>query len=136
MAVRHSEFRRHPHEVYVEDAWFVDALADRESFRGGVHDPTVGSSTIPRSCEALGIPDTGADIVDRGWPGTRVQDFLTDGTPRAHIVTNPPYILTEQFIHHALRHVSGKVEFLTRLAFLEGMRRYETLYSVTPPARV
>lgn len=79
------------------------------------------------------------DIHDYG-AGYRVQDYLfgldehfsrTDWT-----VTNPPFKLAEQFIERALRLSRVGVAMLVRTAFLEGVGRFERLFSQTPPAVV
>lgn len=51
-------------------------------------------------------------------------------------ITNPPFRLAEQFIEKALAtsHVGAAV--IVRAAFLEGIGRFERLFSVTPPAYV
>jgi hypothetical protein len=61
-------------------------------------------------------------------------DFLA-GPPAARdvslIVSNPPYLLAEQFFHRALSLVAydGHVAFLLRLSFLGGQRRANTIWS-------
>lgn len=73
---------------------------------------------------------------------TRVADFLgLDAVPPRieksgvdWIITNPPFRLAPEFILRslALRPRCG-VAMLTRLAFLEGVGRYETLFRPAPP---
>ncbi len=64
-------------------------------------------------------------------------DFLRDRPKRSGrdgwslIVSNPPYLLAEPFVHNALALVreGGHVAFLLRLSFLCGQRRYGTLWA-------
>jgi hypothetical protein len=77
-----------------------------------------------------------SDINDYGV-GYPVQDYLfgpdsffslTDWT-----FMNPPFRLASQFIDKALRLSKVGVAAIVRSAFLEGIERYETLFSVRPP---
>jgi hypothetical protein len=133
---RSSGYERHPTDFYIEDGWAIQKFLDAESFTGSVHDPACGTGQIPEACRRRGLIATGADIIDRGWPGTVVQDFLVDADWHTHVITNPPYKLAGKFIMHALEHCGGKVAVLVRHTFLEGAGRYRMLFSVKPPARV
>jgi glycosidase len=74
----------------------------------------------------------GSDLVDRGF-GEGGVDFLADRTPRHSIVTNPPFVLAERFIHHALE-VAERVAVIVPLAFSAGQRRCRSLFLPHPPA--
>ena len=83
-----------------------------------------------------------SDIHDYGWNGqNRVVDFLYPGSEGDvgpgepdWIITNPPFRLAAQFAHRCVQ-VGPRMGFalLTRIAFLEGVGRYEELFSVAPP---
>jgi hypothetical protein len=84
------------------------------------------------------------DLVDRGY-GIGGMDFFSmgnvetrDACPVDSIVTNPPYAdgLAEAFVHKGLNLAREKVCMLMRLAFLEGGKRYNSLFKDTPPHRV
>jgi hypothetical protein len=49
------------------------------------------------------------------------------------IITNPPFRLGAQFIEAARARASVGAAMLVRIAFLEGVGRYEDLFSKTPP---
>jgi len=75
-----------------------------------------------------------ADAFDYG-AGFPVEDYLF-GIPPAPIdwtVFNPPFRLAEEFIQRAIATSKRGVAAIVRAAFLEGMGRYERLYSVSPP---
>jgi hypothetical protein len=79
--------------------------------------------------EAFDIHDYGA-----GFP---VRDYLFG--PIAHVdwtITNPPFRLAEQFIARALETSDRGVAVIVRSAFLEGVGRYDRLFSQTPPTGV
>ena len=83
-----------------------------------------------------------SDIHDYGWSEqARVVDFLYPGSeaeagarPPSWIITNPPFRLAEQFARRCIE-VGPSVGFamLVRVAFLEGVGRFNELFSVSPP---
>jgi hypothetical protein len=77
-----------------------------------------------------------SDVHDYG-AGYTVRDYLfglnshwgrTDWT-----ITNPPFKLAEQFIERAIALSNRGVAMLVRSAFLEGIGRFERLFSLRPP---
>lgn len=86
-----------------------------------------------------------SDIQDYGLPGAMQHDFLMPYLPHAvkwsgtdidWIVANPPFRLAEQFITRALEIATEGVAMIVRTSFLEGVGRYENLYSKKPPSIV
>lgn len=67
-------------------------------------------------------------------------DFLTvsknDLPPIDWMITNPPFGLAQQFIEKGLEVSNKGVAVLVRSAFLEGVKRFEELYTKTPPTIV
>jgi hypothetical protein len=78
-----------------------------------------------------------ADVHDYGV-GFAVRDYLfgPDPAPVDWTITNPPFRLAEQFIDRALRTSRIGCAFILRSAFLEGVGRFERLFSVKPPSMV
>lgn len=76
------------------------------------------------------------DIVDRGYPNTIVQDFLTWKTDKKFdaIITNPPYSLATEFIYKSmdLLNDNGQMAMFLKINFLEGQKR-KKLYNLYPP---
>lgn len=84
----------------------------------------------------LGCKVYSSDIEDRGYG--EVQDFLTAGTcPEGcrSIITNPPYKYAMEFVKHSLSLLpeNGWCVMFLKTTFLEGQKRWEELFSVTPP---
>ena len=77
-----------------------------------------------------------SDVHDYGC-GFAVEDYLFghDALFSETDITfmNPPFRLAAQFIERALRLSRIGVAAIVRTAFLEGIERYETLYSIRPP---
>jgi hypothetical protein len=122
-------------DFYPTPAWATHALLDMEGFTGPIWEPACGDGAMSRVLIARGQEVTSTDLFDRAY-GTPGVDFLKEDRRTVNIVTNPPYVLAEHFVHAALRQASGKVAMLLRLAFLEGGARQRTLFGPYPPARV
>lgn len=52
------------------------------------------------------------------------------------IITNPPFRLAAEFAHTAIDRATHGVALLVRSAFLEGIDRYKTLFSVRKPKAI
>lgn len=78
-----------------------------------------------------------ADVHDYG-AGFPVSDYLFGPLPERvdWTITNPPFKLAEQFIQRALDSSRQGVAVIVRAAFLEGIGRFERLYSKSPPSHV
>ena len=67
---------------------------------------------------------TGMDLVDRGYPGTIVADFLTYKTDKKYegIITNPPYSLAKEFVEKGMELLEddGQMAMFLKIQFLEG----------------
>lgn len=81
------------------------------------------------------------DIFDYGWDGMDAQaDFLFPTTvapePIDWVVMNPPFRLAEQFIEKAWNVARFGCAAIVRTSFLEGVGRYQRLFSKNPPTIV
>jgi hypothetical protein len=80
-----------------------------------------------------------SDVHDYG-AGFPVRDYLwgaeSDLSRTDWTITNPPFRLAEQFIERALATSNVGCAVILRSAFLEGMGRFERLFSTRPPAYV
>lgn len=75
------------------------------------------------------------DIFDYGFEDqSEVVDFLFASNSVDWIVANPPFRLAEQFIEHAGKNASHGFAMIVRSAFLEGVGRYNNLFSQKPPS--
>lgn len=83
-----------------------------------------------------------SDIHDYGLEGAFQHDFLMPFTPQIMkwavaspnwVISNPPFRLAEQFIARALEVANVGVAMIVRTSFLEGIGRYENLFSKRPP---
>lgn len=67
------------------------------------------------------------EVGDFLWPSDVMEDW---------IITNPPFALADQFAHVALRRARHGVALLVRTTFLEGIGRYNDLFSINPPTDI
>jgi hypothetical protein len=80
-----------------------------------------------------------SDLVDRGYYGTDIKDFLNTNTYwNGDILTNPPYKYAKEFVLKALDSINNghKVIFFLKCQFLEGQERLKTIYKNNPPKYV
>jgi len=139
-------------DFFVTPGDAVRGLLYHEKFTGTIHEPACGNGAIVN--EIRNNPVTYADKYYHPWVVTNPEkesisysydlmfdinhrkDYLSDTTIRDNVVTNPPYIVAEEFAHHAIKHTRRKVAFLVRLMFLEGQRRVRKLHLVHRPSRI
>jgi hypothetical protein len=76
------------------------------------------------------------DLHDYGYGETGV-DFLSPlSNSVEYIITNPPFNKAEQFALTALHRATKGVALLVRSSFLEGVGRYQRLFTPHPPSQV
>ena len=77
-----------------------------------------------------------SDIFDYGV-GFPQGDYLFEPQPEVDwTITNPPFRLAEQFIARAFETSRFGVAMIVRSAFLEGIGRYNNLFSANPPSTI
>lgn len=121
--------------------WATRALMAHPIMRGQngcVMEPAAGRGYMARALgEYFDTVYTG-DVKNYGYHLNFVGSYLK--MPPYYnmdwIITNPPFKLAEQFIDKALREAGTGVAMLVRTSFLEGVGRYERLYSRCPPSAV
>ena len=124
---RHTHAER-GHDLYETPSVAVEALLRVLALpKGSVWEPACGRGAIANVLRAHGRHVVCGDLIDYGTDPTAIygMDFLkTTKVPDGVgcIVTNPPYILANEFTAHALK-LCPNVVMLLRLAFLESERR-------------
>lgn len=116
-------WQREEHEHYVEPEWCSKRLFEVEKFDGLIWDPCCGFGRIPDSAKAAGYGALAGDIVDRGYPGTSIDDFLTFKSGGLYnIVCNPPFDIFKEFALHALASEAPKVAMIWLVRTLPAAR--------------
>lgn len=117
---------------HVEPHWVNRRLFEVEQFTGPILDPCCGFGRIPVAARAAGHQAIGTDIVDRGFDGVDMSDFMQSHGRWANIVCNPPYQILEEFTMKALQVARHKVAMIWLLRRLPAARWLQD----TPLARI
>lgn len=129
---------RDPLDFYPTPSWVTKVLLKREHFGRVVWEPACGDGAISTALEESGYKVISSDVEPRGC-GVKADFLSADVLPDSRIkaiITNPPYSHGLEFIEKALNLGVPKVAVLMRYTFLEGQKRFHTLYNTRPPARV
>ena len=76
-----------------------------------------------------------SDLSDRGYGEIGI-DFLKSDRKADNIITNPPFNLGTEFTIQALKLARKKVVMLSKLSYLEGIRRRELIFNQNKLERV
>ena len=139
-ASNHTDEEREKNDYYATEPKAMELLLEQETFSNYVWECACGEGHLSEVLKQHGYKVRSTDIVDRGYEGTEVADFLTitkedikRDFPR-DIITNPPYKYAKEFVEHALEISmdSTKVAMFLKLTFLESKSRRE-LFKKYPP---
>ena len=98
-------------------------------------EPACGEGAMAETLKEYTANVTASDNFDYGYGD--VADYLNTDMPNYDwVITNPPFKLAKEFIHKAMSHSNKGVAMILRIAFLEGIQRYNELFSSTPPTKV
>ena len=111
--------------------WATRAICKAHPFDGSIWEPACGDYHMSNTLKEYNNNVQSTDIIYG-------HDFIKDEPLEDidWIITNPPFNIAEDFIHRALDVVKVGAAFLLRINFLATSKRYNTLYNVTPPARI
>ena len=131
-----KESGRQADDFYSTPEWAINALLDKEEFKGQIWEPASGDGAISKILEARGLSVFSSDLRTEGVYGEGGKDFLKEKREGIDaIITNPPFKLALPFILHGLNQ-SNKVAIFGRIQLLEGLERHERLWSKNPPKAV
>ena len=137
-----SKESRIENDYYATNPKAVRMLLERYELKADtILEPCVGEGHIANTVkEFYGNKEVvGIDIVDRGYPGTIICDFLKWDPDREYmsIITNPPYSLAQEFTERCMEILGegGQLCQFLRIQFLETVRR-KALFEKYPPKYV
>ena len=124
-ASNHSTGDRQTEDYYATEPRAVEELLQVENFSDTILEPCVGGGHIAEVLKQNGHKVIAQDIIDRGYPETKIKDFLLQDINKYDIISNPPYILAREFCEHALDISANgvKVAMFLKLTFLESQER-------------
>lgn len=132
--------KRVENDYYATNPKAVEMLLKQYDIFGyNILEPCVGEGHIVNAIKDFYTNDrniTCMDLVDRGFPNTIVQDFLTYNTSKKYdaIITNPPYSLAKEFVEKGMEllNENGQMAMFLKIQFLEGAKRRQ-LFEKYPP---
>ena len=127
----YAKEERQSEDYYATEPRAVYELLEREKFSDTILEPCVGGGHIARVLEEKGHKVIASDIIDRGFKGTEIRNFLTITDNKHDIITNPPYVMCKEFVDHALKisPIGTKIAMFLKLTFLESQSRRELFYN-------
>ena len=138
-ASNHSSKERVSHDFYATPPSAVEDLLNVETFSPNIWECACGMGHIADVLKAHGYTLKCSDIIDRGYAGTELIDFLnTEIKFDGDIITNPPYAYGKEFVLKALDSIpeGHKVAMFLKIQFLESKTRYLELLKDYPPIMV
>ena len=138
-ARNYAKNEREQHDLYATDPRAIDDLLKYETFDKNIWECAVGQGHLADRLKSYGYNVECTDLIDRGYPGTEIVDFVTEKYDfDGDIITNPPYKYCSEFILNALDSIptGNKVAMFLKLQTLEGQKRYEEIYSKYPPKTI
>lgn len=141
LAGGNPEHGRVEYDFYATNPKAVDMLLDKHEFGKNIKtilEPCVGQGHIIDAVKKHYTDTyiTVLDIVNRGYPDTIIQDFITWKTDNKYdlIITNPPFSLGSEFVRKGMTLLSenGQMAMFLKIQFLEGSKRKE-LFDKYPP---
>lgn len=143
LAGGNPEHGRVENDYYATNPKAVEMLLTNYTFDAAtILEPCVGGGHIANAIKNFYTNEreiTGLDLVDRGYPNTIVQDFLTWETDKKFegIITNPPFSLAQEFIEKGMELLTddGQMAMFLKVQFLEGAKRKE-FFEKYPPKYV
>lgn len=136
----------HPEERAAGDYYTTDPTAVRQFINhlseyrarlaGGFFDtiwePACGCGNISKVLIDAGYKVHSTDLFDRGFGVSGIDFLQTTKMPNNcdTIITNPPYILANEFILHAMDilPINGRYFALMNISYLAGIKRYKDIY--------
>lgn len=131
----HALIEREEKDFYATDPIAIEVLIKEERFSNNIWECAVGMGHLAEVLKKNGFDVYCSDLIDRGYEGTQIIDFLeTEKVFNGDIITNPPYKLAMDFIKTALDKVTvgNKVAMFLKLQFLEGKSR-KKFFQENPP---
>ena len=138
-ASSHGSEERQTEDFYATDPQALrDFLNVFELPDKKIWEPAVGKGHLADVLKEFGHEVKCSDIVDRGYEGTELKNFLLANEKfEGSIVTNPPYKYAQDFVNKSLDSIAENhyVIMLLQLRFLESKGRRK-FFDETPPEYV
>ena len=119
---------REENDFYPTPESATQELLNRININGNVWECACGDGAMSEVMIKNGYNVYSSDLIDRGYGKTGV-DFLKSNKQVDNIITNPPFNLATEFTLKALELSKGKVIMLSKISYLEGVKRREQIFN-------
>ena len=130
-------------DFYQTPSHATKTLLERFDFESkNIWEPMTGNGAIAKLLRDAGYNVFCTDLVERKFPLDATLDYFKQQTYNRDnqdfsIVTNPPYGKVNEFLEHTLNIIKPKTCCLfLPVRYLEGIKRYNEIYSKFKPAKV
>ena len=126
---------REKDDFYPTPASATQSLLDNQKFEGNIWECACGNGAMSEVMIKNGYEVYSSDLINRDYGETGV-DFLKSDRHVDNIITNPPFNLGTEFTIQALKLARKKVVMLSKLSYLEGIKRRELIFNQNKLERV
>lgn len=137
-ASSHCKEEREENDYYATDPKALEVLLEKETFSNKVWECAVGGGHLAEVLKKNNYLVKCSDIIDRGYPNTKIIDFLqfNENWP-FDILTNPPYSKAIQFLYKGMNilYQDRRIAMFLKVQFLEGGKR-GILFEEYPPEKI
>jgi hypothetical protein len=130
-------------DFYQTPSYATESLLERFDFESkNIWEPMTGNGAIAKPLRDAGYNVFCTDLVERKFALDATFDYFKQQTYNGDnqdfsIVTNPPYGKVNEFLEHTLNIIKPKTCCLfLPVRYLEGIKRYNEIYSKFKPAKV
>lgn len=110
-----SDFYETPYSI-------TGQLLDRVTLNGSILEPSSGMGAIVKVLNERGYMGIQEYEISTG------SNFLENAKKFDTVITNPPFSLALEFIHHAQKVANEDIYFLLPLSYLHGKTRFDDVY--------
>ena len=129
---------REKNDYYATHPKAMELLLKYETFNNNIWECACGEGNLSKVLKAHGYNVFSTDLIDRKYQDKQIDFLKSDIEWGGDIITNPPFKYTNEFILKALESIQegNKVAMFLKINYLSGKRRYNEIYSKTPPYKV
>ena len=119
---------REENDFYPTPESATKSLLDAIKLDGNIWECACGNGAMSKVLMANGYDVYSSDLINRGFGETGI-DFLTSERKADNIVTNPPFNLSTEFTLKAFELAKHKVIMLSKISYLEGIKRRNLIFN-------
>ena len=119
---------REKDDFYPTPPQATQSLLDRQKFEVNIWECACGNGAMSEVLIKNGYNVYSSDLINRGYGETGI-DFLQSTKQVDNIVTNPPFNLATEFTTHSFKLAKKKVVMLSKISYLEGIKRREQIFN-------